>query len=180
MRAVATRARIAPGLVLHYERSMDAVVADAFARIVRDELDEVIAGANAAPHPVARLAAVLDTLLGGSRSAVTMIWVQSWALGTANPELAARVRDEMDAWHAAIRELIVACGCPIDAPDAVTAQLIGMIDGLNAHALVRWGSVVQSRALMGRAVEGMLGLPSGALAPVSHGPHAHGSSHPPT
>lgn len=152
MRAVAARAGIAPALVLHYETSMDEVVADAFAGIVRAELDEV----RGLP-----LAALLDTLLDGSRLSVTLIWVQCWALAPANPVLAASVREEMDAWHAALRERVAGYG-PDDA-DAVAAQILGMIDGLNAHALVRWRSAVQRRALMGRAVEGMLALPSGTL-----------------
>lgn len=153
MRAVAARAGIAPGLVLHYEAGMDEVVAAAFAGIVRAELDEV--------HGL-ELAPLLDTLLDGSRSPVTLIWVQAWALAPGNPALAARVREEMDAWHRMLRAAVARHGAA--DPDAVAAQVLGMIDGLNAHALVRWGSEPERRALMGRAVEGMLGLTPGSLA----------------
>jgi AcrR family transcriptional regulator len=153
MRAVAARAGMAPGLVLHYESGMDEVVAAAFAGIVRDELDEV----RGLP-----LTALLDTLLDGSRSPVTLIWVQAWALAPANATLAARVREEMDAWHAMLCTVVARHGAT--EPDAVAAHILGMIDGLNAHALVRWGSADERRTLMGRAVEGMLTLPRGTLA----------------
>jgi hypothetical protein len=39
-----------------------------------------------------------------------------------------------------------------------------MIDGLNAHALVRWEDAADRGSRIGHAVEGMLGLPRGALA----------------
>jgi hypothetical protein len=40
-----------------------------------------------------------------------------------------------------------------------------MIDGLNAHALVRWGAPAVQARLLRRAVEAMLGLAGGALDP---------------
>ena len=42
--------------------------------------------------------------------------------------------------------------------------LLGMIDGLNAHALVRWEDAADRGSRIGHAVEGMLGLGRGALA----------------
>lgn len=51
----------------------------------------------------------------------------------------------MDRWHAAITRILVAgsatgeLGLREGAADAVAWQILGMIDGLNAHALVRWG-----------------------------------------
>jgi len=45
----------------------------------------------------------------------------------------------------------------------VAWQLLGMVDGLNAQALVRWGDTAHRSSLTQHAVEGMLGLPRGAL-----------------
>ena len=50
-----------------------------------------------------------------------------------------------------------------DDPAAVAWQLLGMIDGLNAQALVRWGVAAERGSLIAHAVEGMLRLPRGAL-----------------
>ena len=48
-------------------------------------------------------------------------------------------------------------------PAQAAWQLLGMIDGLNAQALVRWGAGGDRGPVLARAVEGMLSLPRGAL-----------------
>jgi AcrR family transcriptional regulator len=168
-RAVAQRAGVTPALVAHYVASMDALVAETFAAIVGEELREVRGLAAARPDPVDRLAAVLATLLDGSRQDVTLVWVQAWSLGRRNEALAERVRERMDEWRSALRDVLEAgeragafsCG---DAGETAW-HLLAMIDGLNAHALVRWGAPAVQTRLLGRAVEALLGLPPGALAP---------------
>lgn len=155
-RSVAARAGVTPGLVLHYAGSMDDLVASVFGAIVRDELDEVAALVDAAASPAGRLDLLLDTLIDASRTTVTAVWVQSWALSPSNAVLEARVREEMDAWHGFIRGLVAEAAPGSDA-DAVAAQILGMIDGVNAHALVRWRSPSERRELLGRAVDAMLG-----------------------
>jgi hypothetical protein len=74
----------------------------------------------------------------------------------------------MDAWHRLVSAVIVRGGASgefatTNASDAAW-QLLGMIDGLNAHALVRWEDAADRGSRIGHAVEGMLGLPRGALA----------------
>jgi AcrR family transcriptional regulator len=166
MRAVAARAGVAPALVAHYVPSMDDLVASAFAEVVGVELDE-LHRATAAGTPLEGLAALLRSLLDGTRDDVTLVWIEAFALGRRSEVLAAAVRDEMDRWQGVLRELLagaVADGAVrIDDPADAAWQLLGMIDGLNAQALVRWGGAADRSALMLRAVEGMLGLPRGAL-----------------
>ena len=171
LRAVAARVDVAPALVAHYEPDMQALIASTFASIVAAELAEVDALVAGLPTPRERLAAMLATLLDGSRDDVTVIWVEAWAMGRRNEALAASVRDEMDAWQAMIRGVVeagVASG-DFETDDAAAAawQLLGMIDGLNAQALVRWGDAADRGSLISHAVEGMLGLERGALAPPS-------------
>ncbi|GAA1796653.1 TetR/AcrR family transcriptional regulator [Agromyces neolithicus] len=169
LRAVAARIDVAPALVAHYEPDMQALIASTFSSIVAAELAEVDALVAVLPTPRERLAAMLATLLDGSRDDVTVIWVEAWALGRRNEALAASVRDEMDAWQAMIRGVVeagVASGeFETDDPAAAAWQLLGMIDGLNAQALVRWGDAADRGSLISHAVEGMLGLARGALAP---------------
>lgn len=169
LRAVGARIDVAPALVAHYEPDMQALIASTFASIVAAELAEVDALVAGLPTPRERLAAMLATLLDGSRDDVTVIWVEAWAMGRRNEALAASVRDEMDAWQAMIRGVLeagVASGdFETDDPAAAAWQLLGMIDGLNAQALVRWGDAVDRGSLISHAVEGMLGLERGALAP---------------
>ena len=169
LRAVAARIDVAPALVAHYEPDMQALIASTFASIVAAELAEVDALVAGLPTPRKRLAAMLATLLDGSRDDVTVIWVEAWAMGRRKEALAAGVRDQMDAWQAMIRGVLeagVASGeFETDDPAAAAWQLLGMIDGLNAQALVRWGDAADRGSLTSHAVEGMLGLERGALAP---------------
>jgi AcrR family transcriptional regulator len=178
LRGVASRAGITPALVAHYRPNMDALVAETFAGIVSSELREVAqltderasasaagAAAGAGAGATERLGLLVATLLDGSRDDVTLVWVEAWALGRRNEALAASVREQMDAWQEVLRSLIAtgaeAREFDVDDPAAAAWQLLGMIDGLNAQALVRWGE--GRRVLLTRALEGMLGLARGAL-----------------
>lgn len=168
LRAIAARAGVTPALVAHYQPSMDALVASTFTAIVAAEIDEVDALLAGLPGPRERLGALLDTLLDGSRDDVTVVWVEAWALGRRNEALAASVRDEMDAWQAVVQGVVedgvAEAGFETDDAAATAWQLLGMIDGLNAQALVRWGDASDRGSLIHRAVEGMLALPRGALS----------------
>ncbi|GAA4140624.1 TetR family transcriptional regulator C-terminal domain-containing protein [Leifsonia shinshuensis] len=167
LRAVAARAAVAPALVAHYHESMDALVAETFTSIVAAEIAELRGLLAAAPSPAAGLATLLRTLLDGSRDDVTVVWVEAWALGRRNPVLGAAVRDQMDAWsdvfEGVIAEGVAAGSFRVEDPRAVAWQLLGMLDGLNAQALVRWGGAADRGSLLGHAVEGMLGVERGVL-----------------
>lgn len=162
MRAVAARAGVAPALVAHYaDGGMDGLVAAAFEDIVARELVEVTAIADAQPEPRASLAALVRTVAGGERDAVTGTWVEAWALGRRNEPLAAAVRRQMDAWQALLERIIDAGAASgafrvADVGEAAW-QALGMIDGVNAQSLVRWGDTSERSALLLRAIEGMLG-----------------------
>jgi len=167
LRAVAARAGVTPALVAHYHESMDGLVAETFVSVVAAEIDEMRALLAAEPNPVRGLAALMSTLLDGSRDDVTVIWVEAFALGRRNTALGSVVRDQMDAWRDVIEDVIgagVASGdFRAEDPRAVAWQLLGMIDGLNAQALVRWGGAAERGSQLAHALEGMLGLGSGAL-----------------
>ncbi|RLK52080.1 TetR family transcriptional regulator [Microbacterium telephonicum] len=165
LRAVAARMRVASGLVAHYEPSMDELTARTFTVIVTDELAELRALTDAAPDPTAAVRMLLSLLLDGTHDAVTRVWVQSWGLG--GEVLGAAVRAAMDDWEGYL-ESLVAAGVSMGRfrvadPRAVAVQILGMIDGLNAHALVRWRDTGERRTLMALAVEAMLGLERGEL-----------------
>ena len=167
LRGVAGRAGVTPALVAHYHPAMDALVASAFSAVVAAELAEVRTLLAAADGPTARLAVLLRTLLDGTRDDVTLIWVEAWALGRRNEALAAAVREQMDAWQelilGVVQEGVAAGAFTVDDPAQTAWQLLGMIDGLNAQALVRWGAGNDRAPALARAVEPMLGLPAGAL-----------------
>lgn len=167
LRSVAARIDVAPALVAHYQPNMDALVAATFATIVAGELDEIRTVLASGSTPTSRVATLLETLLDGTRDDVTVVWVEAWAMGRRNETLAGAVRSEMDAWQAVVQQLVedgVASG-EFETTDAadVAWQLLGMIDGLNAQALVRWNDERSRGSVLHRAVEGMLGLDRYAL-----------------
>lgn len=167
LRSVAADMGVAPALVAHYQPSMDAVVADAFTAVTVAELDELDELAHRHPDPVDQLSMLLTTLLDGSRAAVSLVWVQSWSLGERNEVLAQRVREQMDAWRGFLAA-IIGDGTTAGAfravdPAAMAAQILGMIDGVNAHSVVGWtGS--DRIDLMERSVEALLEAAPGTLA----------------
>jgi AcrR family transcriptional regulator len=167
LRNVAARIGVAPGLVAHYEPNMDALVANTFAAIVGEETEEVAGLLAALQSPSDRLGALLETLMDGARLDVTAVWVEAWTLGRRNETLAASVREQMDAWQAVVQDTVesgVAAGeFDTDDPVSVAWQILGMIDGLNAQALVRWNGVSDRGSHLARAVEGMVGAARGSL-----------------
>lgn len=166
LRSVAARAEVAPALVAHYATGMDELIARTFAQVVGaelDEIDDLLASGTA----LDRLAALLRTLLDGSRADVTLVWVDAFAMGQRNDALAAAVRGQMDRWQTTVEGLIadgIAEGAfRVDSATEAAWLLLGMVDGLNAQSLVRWGGAAERSSLLERAVEGTLGLPRGAL-----------------
>ncbi|MFF2271792.1 TetR/AcrR family transcriptional regulator [Agromyces sp. NPDC058136] len=168
LRAVAATAGVAPALVAHYVPSMETLIARTFSTVVAAEIVEIEALLATIDGPRAQLGALIRTVLDGTRDDVTAIWVEGWAMGRRNETLAQAVREQMDAWQRVIEEVVEAGvrSGDFETSDAagVAWQLLGMVDGLNAQALVRWGDAAHRGSLTLHAVEGMLGLPRGALA----------------
>jgi AcrR family transcriptional regulator len=167
LRSVAARVGVAPALVAHYEPSMDALVAASFASVAQEEIDEVAQLIAAQPTPTARLRALITTLLEPSRDDVTTVWADAYSLGRTNGPLAREVRTLMDAWQEVVTDVVldgVASGeFSTDDPTAVAWQFLGMIDGVNSHALVHYGGAGDRGRLVCRAMENELGLARGAL-----------------
>lgn len=160
VRTVAAAAGVTPALVAHYRPSMDAFVAEVFGAIVGAEREEVVAVGRAGTGLRARITRVVDTLLDGDRDDVTLVWVQAWAAGARNEELAARVRLEMDLWQQDL-ERIVAEGVAAEEisperAEGVAWLLLATVDGMNAHSLVKWAPEDRG-ALARRTVAALLG-----------------------
>ncbi len=168
LRGVAAQIGVTPALVSHYQPSMDVLVADTFGAIVAAEIGEVAEELAPSATRLAALGALIDSLLGPERSGVTALWLDAWSLGRRNPALALEVGVQMDAWQAFVAGLLragIAAGEFRAAdPDAVAWQLVGIIDGLNAHAIVRYGHAGSLTGLVGTVAEHALGLSEGVLS----------------
>jgi AcrR family transcriptional regulator len=170
LRAVGAKLGVAAGLIAHYIDGMDGLVARTFADIAEEERNDLFAAVAAnAIHAtdLQSLGYVVTTLLDGTRDNVTRVWVEAWTLGRDNEELAAATRAQMDGWQAQIQGLIASAGThglvhDID-PGETAWQILGMIDGLNAQSLVRWGAGSDRSTIMLKALVGMLGVDLQAL-----------------
>lgn len=166
LRAVAARAGVASSLVAHYAPSMEELVADTFTSIVASELAEVRAHASAVRAPSVRLRALLETLVDGSRDDVTGVWVDAWSIARRSPALAAAVRAQMTAWHAAIVDALrpAAPASMHDRElDRIAAHILAMVDGLNAHELVDYRPSGPGLSLVARTIERELDLAAGSI-----------------
>ncbi|MDY7542711.1 MULTISPECIES: TetR/AcrR family transcriptional regulator [unclassified Cryobacterium] len=171
LRAIAARIGVTPALVSHYEPSTEGLVATTFGAIAGAELAEITRELSALPSSVEALRALIDTLLGPDRSTVTTVWLDAWSVGRRNLALAREVGVQMDAWQAFLVALLNR-GCArgefaVADSGALAWQLLAIIDGINAHAVVRYGDARGQRDLVRTVTEHELGLPAGALAPAS-------------
>lgn len=160
-RAVAARAGVTPALVSHYAKSMDLLLATTFQRIVKAERLEIAAMLDAASSVPERIDLLLDTMIDRRRDDVTLIWVESWALGLRNETFATTVRSEMDAWSeliaGVVRQGVESGVFHVADPSAAAWQILGMVDGLNAQSLVRWGDSRERGSMLHSAIDGVLG-----------------------
>ena len=167
LRAVAERAGVASGLIAHYQPSVDDLIARVYSDLVATEIREVEELIAEHDRPAERMAALIETLLDGTREDLTVVWVEAWALGRRNPALAAAVRIQMDAWHRLVGAVIDAGHATGDFTTANSSdaawQLLGMIDGLNAQSLARGIEGEGYAPKMARAAELLLGAPAGSI-----------------
>lgn len=138
VRAIAAEVGVTPALIAHYRPVMDDFVAEVFRDVVSAERVEVLGTVDVSLGLRPTLQGIIETLLDPARDDVAMVWVQSWALGARNPVLAERVRVEMDLWQSGLEDVIRRAGAGIDDPRGAAWMLLAMVDGMSAHALVKW------------------------------------------
>lgn len=167
LRAIATRASVATGLVSHYEPSIDELVARVFTDITAAELTELHARIEILSGATTQMRTLIAALLAEARDEVTLAWVEAYALGRRNPALADAVHEQMQAWvtfvAAIIQDGVTEGSFTVSDAEDAAWQLIGMIDGLNAQALLRRSDDQPYLAQMARASEAILGAAKGSL-----------------
>lgn len=168
LRSVADRAGVAPGLVAHYQPSMDELVARVYADLVDAEVRDVERVVASAGGPAAQLGTLIATLMDGARDDLTVVWVEGWAMARRSDPLADAVRAQMERWQRLV-EAIVDDGCRAGVfattePAEVAWELIGLIDGLNAQSLARGADTARFAPRMARAAEALVGAAPGSIA----------------
>ena len=155
------------------EVDLDALIAEAFQRLSVSELAEVRRKVLAFPSPAEQLRALLVWLATPPQDS-DAIRLEAWALSRRNPALRAAVRDNEEAWHSLVAAVIrrgARSGEFLQADaDEVAAQVISLIDGINAYQLIGYRSDFDRMRLLTRVLHAELGLVWGpelldALAP---------------
>lgn len=160
LRSVARAAGVTGPLVSHYVPSMDDLVAETFTDIAGNELEQLrdeLTGLD----PGTTLERLLDSLLETERAEVTGIWVDAWSLSRRNDVLAEAVRRQMDDWQLWVAAIVadgVARGVfRTDDPELAAANIVGMIDGVNAHALARFRTPAERAVTLRSAIDAAVG-----------------------
>lgn len=168
LRAVASRAGVAPGLVSHYASSMDELVARTFRELTASELDDVRTQAETESEPAARVARMISTVLSSDHDDITLVWVDAWSLGRGSAALSVAIDEQMSAWQSFIAQLIEegrnSGVFRTDDTDAVAWQILAMIDGIAAHALTRRTDAALFAARLAQACETLVGAAPGKIA----------------
>jgi AcrR family transcriptional regulator len=170
LRRVADELQVFPGLLHHYFRSVDDLLAVAFCTAATADIDEVFAEVDAHRTPVARMRALLAAFLSPARDRLSLLWLDAWHAARRRPVLGAAVTRQMLADESRVGELIeegIAAGAFRVVNSRMAARrILAVVDGLSIHAALTESldfDAVQD--LVVRTAERELGLRKGRLQP---------------
>src|SRR5947209_8542879 len=107
-RHVADALGVFPGLINHYFRSADDLVAAAFDHAASREHHNVFGDAEAASTPLEQIQRVLDCWLSITSDPMDIVWFDAWQASRRRPALSAVVVERMNADLARLEALIQA------------------------------------------------------------------------
>jgi AcrR family transcriptional regulator len=145
VRDVAAEMGTSSGLIHHYFESMDEVLAAAFAKVAKADLERSAAEMAAAPTPVAALAAFFATYAPADSDWAFQLWLDAWAEAARRPALQATSRRLNLAWQGllegTIREGVEAGAFVTTDPAAAAWRILSLVDGL-ALQVVAHGTTI--------------------------------------
>jgi AcrR family transcriptional regulator len=168
-RRVADVLGVVPGLVNHYFRSADELVAAAFAHATAGESEQVFGHAEAAATAREQIQRLLDDWLDADQDSISLLWLDAWQAGRRRPALLVAVTDQMNADLARLEALIRAGveNGELQVADAAAAalQIMALVDATSIHAAVRRTGIDYSPIydMAVTTIEATLGLARDAL-----------------
>jgi AcrR family transcriptional regulator len=169
VRDVASEMGTSSGLIHHYFGTMDDVLAVAFDRVAKADLELSATAMAAAPDPVAAITLFLSTYALADKDWAFQLWLDAWAEAARRPPLQAASRRLNLAWQALLRDTIAA---GIDAgrftcPDPAGAawRLLSLLDGLALQVVAHGTTISRDEVLRWTrdSAEIELGLVPGTL-----------------
>jgi AcrR family transcriptional regulator len=167
-RRVAQTLGVFPGLVNHYFRSADELVAAAFTHAAASEHEEVFGRAEAAATPLEQIQRLLDEWFDMKRDPISLLWLDARQASRRRPALLTAVTDQMNADLERLETLIAAGiadgGLRVANAAAAAICIMALVDATSVQAAVRTTIDYTPVAEMALATtEDTLGLPRGAL-----------------
>ena len=169
-RRVADALDVFPGLINHYFRSADELVAAAFAHAAARETDEVLSYAETGATPVEQIGRLLRDWLDSRHDSVSLLWLDAWQASRRRPALLNAVTQQMKAQLTRLQALIRDGNDSDDLhvldPAAAALQIMALIDATSVQAAIR--STIDYTPVSDMAIdtaENILALPQGALRP---------------
>lgn len=167
-RRVAQALGVVPGLINHYFRSADELVAAAFAHAAAAEREQVFGHAEAAATPPEQIQRLLDDWLDTESDSVSLLWLDAWQASRRRPALLSAVTEQMNADLVRLETLIRAGTdsglLHVASPAAAALRIMALVDATSIQAAVRvtidYTPVVD---MVFTATEDTLGLPRGTL-----------------
>ena len=167
-RRVAEALGVFPGLINHYFRSADDLVAAAFAYAAASEHEQVFTYAEAAATRPEQIARLLQEWLSSDHDAMSLLWLDAWQASRLRPTLRNAVTEQMNVdltrlealIHAGIDERQLQVG---DVA-AAALQIMALVDATSIQAAVR--ATFDYTPVFRMAIDTaatILGLPPGAL-----------------
>lgn len=170
VRDVATEMGTSSGLVHHYFDSMDDVLAEAFARAARRDLDAVSEAVRLAPGPQAAMSAFFRSYAKAESDWTFQLWLDAWSEAARRPALRETSVKLNVAWQELVAGVIsmgVEAGeFSCSEPGPAAWRIISLLDGLVLQ-VVAHGTTLDRATLLRWArerAEVELGLPVGALS----------------
>lgn len=167
LRSVAAQSGMTPALVAHYITSMEELSNKTFLGIVRAQLLNLQKEIKEGSSPVNQLNATLERLFDEKHQEIDLVWAEAWSLGRRRESLANILREESDRWLATFQDIVETGQTEgvfhVEDLKGAAFTLLCIIDGSNAHSLVRWGDPSERTAQLESAIENLLGAESGTL-----------------
>jgi AcrR family transcriptional regulator len=172
VRDVAAQMGSSSGLIHHYFDSMDDVLAAAFERVAREELEETEAILAQAGSPREVLAAFLGSYAPVGEDWSFQLWLDAWAEAARRPAVREASSRLNLRWAGlvehAIRDGVASGDFECEDVKGAAWRILSIIDGL-ALQVVAHGSIVGRSDMLAwaaTAAERELGLDQGALSPA--------------
>ena len=175
LRRVADALGVVPGLVNHYFRSVEDLVAEAFAAAAYGETSAVFRVVEEEGTSLERMRALIGLLVTPDRDDISLLWLDAWQASRQRPALHAAVSHLMLVWQERVADLIsagVADGVFRAAdPAAAATRIMAVSDAFSLQAAVRSpADYIVVRQMVIDGAERELDLRPGELPPLSAPP----------